>query len=119
MDVSGLVLPDGDAVRPSGRVVATDGGAWFDPPLPVSAILYAPGAQPAPGPSGLGVPAIGVDLARLDRHWEKQGAVEGYATPAGKWHQERRLVAEQGPPTASPSKSPAWRRPPCPEPAGG
>lgn len=119
MDVSGLVLHDGDTVRASGRVVADDGGTWFEPPLPVPAILYAPGRQPPPRPRGLGVPAIGVDLARLDRRWEKQGAVEGYATLAGTWQQERLLVAEQGPPIGSVSEGPGWRRPPCPEPAGG
>jgi len=77
VDVSGLVLRDGDAVRASGRVVAVDGATWFDPPLPVPAVAYTPGRQPPPRPSGLGVPAIGVDLARLDKRWEKQGAVEG------------------------------------------
>jgi hypothetical protein len=119
VDVSGLVLRDGDTVRASGRVVAVDGATWFDPPLPVPAILYAPGRQPPPRPTGLGVPAVGVDLARLDRRREKQGAVEGWATLAGIWQQERLLVSEQGPPTASVFEGPAWRRPPCPEPAGG
>jgi hypothetical protein len=92
-----LVLRDGDTVRASGRVVADDGGTWFEPPLPVPAFLYAPGRQPPPRLS-LGVPAIGVDLGRLDRRWEKQGAVEGYATLAGTWRQERLWVGEQGRP---------------------
>jgi hypothetical protein len=119
VDVSGLVLRDGDAVRASGRVVAVDGATCFDPPLPVPAVLYAPGRQPPPRPSGLGVPVIGVDLARLDGRREQQGAVEGSATLGGTWQSERLVVAEQGPPTGSAFEGPAWRRPPCPEPAGG
>lgn len=50
-----------------GRVVAVPGGVWFEPPLFTSPVGYAPGSEPAPRPSGRGVPARGVNLARLRR----------------------------------------------------
>ena len=119
VDLAGGVLRDGDTVRASGRVVAADGVTWFEPPLPVPLVAYAPGREPPPRPAGLGVPAIGVDLARLDRRREKQGAVEGWATLTGTWRQDRLRVAGQGPPTRPVDEGPYLRRPPCPEPAGG
>lgn len=119
MDISGLVVRDGDHVRASGRVVAVAGSTWFEPPLPVPAIRYAPGHEPAPRPSGFGVQAIGVDLADLADRREQQGAIEGWATLTGTWQQDRLVVGGQDPPNPARRAWVRWKQPPCPPPAGG
>ncbi len=121
MDLSGLVLHDGDRVRGRGRVVATDEGTWFEPPLSVPLGGYRPGFErPVCPPSHLAVPVEGVDLDRLELRRETDGAVEGHAVLTGLWRGERLHVAGQellGSPEAEAWRR--WRRPPCPEPEGG
>ena len=106
MDITDLVLRDGDQVRAYGRIVVDGGVIWFEPPLPVL-LVYPPGP---PRPSGLGVPTAGVDLDALD---------DGWAALTGRWQGDRLVVTEQE--TRRPVQERTWRwdRPPCPAPAGG
>src|SRR5689334_12221051 len=76
-----LVLRGGDHVRASGRVVSVPGRrVRFCAPVPVAAIGYAPGQEPAPSYCPKGVDVTGVDLSALSNRREKDGAVEGAAT---------------------------------------
>ena len=61
----------------------------------------------------------GVDLSRLQDRFDKNGALEGFATLRGQWHAGVLQVAEQGPPQWPASTTQDWVEPPCPVPAGG
>ena len=118
VDISELVLRDGDLVRASGRVVVDGDEVWFEPPLPMTLVHYS-SKPPAPRPSGLGVRAVGVDLDALD---------EGWASLSGAWQNDRLVVRGQGNigPDSRRDLGPGFRReeprgtrPPCPPPPGG
>lgn len=120
MDLSGLVLHDGDRTRGTGRVVAYQGQVFFEPQLPVPLVRYAPGHEPPPRPSGVGVLAHGVDLDLLASRVEKDGGISGLATLTGTWHDEALHVEEQ---TAEQRGRPRphvfLTVPPCPPPPTG
>lgn len=118
MDISELVLRDGDLVRANGRVVVDGDDVWFEPPLPMTLVHYS-SDPPPPRPSGLGVRTVGVDLDALD---------EGWASLSGAWQNDRLVVRGQG--DIGPDsrrdlgpgfrrEEPRWDRPPCPPPPGG
>jgi hypothetical protein len=119
MDLQGWVLRDGDAVEAAGRVVAVAGEVWFEPPLAHHPIGYLPGTRPAPKFSGLGVPAQGADLSALQDRFDKDGALEGFATLRGRWYAGVLQVTDQGPPQWPTDRRSQWEEPPCPAPAGG
>jgi hypothetical protein len=119
VDLWPLVLTDGCRAAASGRVVFADGQTWFDPPLSVPAIHYSPGTEPPPRPCGLGVRVTGVDLDRLVRRREKQGAIEGWAHLEGVWTQQRLDVLDQQPPRPPTLDDVDHSQPPCRPPGGG
>lgn len=120
MDLDRLVLRDGIRVAAFGRVVALGEECWFDPPLPIPLVLYAPGAEPAPRPSGVGVRVEGVDLERISERRSKDGATEGWARLGGVWREDRLIVDEQGVDAdGAPDLVTSWTVPPCAPPVGG
>ncbi len=120
VDLSALILHDGSQARATGRVVAYRGDVWFEPPMPVRLVAHAPGHEPPPRPSGVGVRTSGVDLDRLSSRFEKDGAVAGWATLSGIWRGERLDVIEQSEESRDENPwRPFWRTPPCPPPPGG
>jgi len=115
-----VVLTSGAEASAYGRVVAVPQGMCFEPPMWASLVHYPPGAEPAPRPSGRGVPVGGVDLDRLEGRREKDGAVEGWATLTGIWQDTGLQVRRQQPGGAAPERrSPVWTVPPCSPPLGG
>jgi hypothetical protein len=93
---------------------------WFEPPLPILAIWYAPGHEPPPRPSGVGVLTRGVDTDRLSFRVEKDGGIEGWATLTGVWRGELLDAVEQSEQRPEPDPwRPLWGTPPCPPPVGG
>jgi len=121
VDLMPLIVTEGCTASACGRVVTDGHEVWFDPPLPVPLIGYAPGQEPAPRPSGLGIRVDGVDLDKLERRREKDGAVEGWTCLTGVWRDGRLTVTEQGQGVGSRRENPApqWTVPPCNPPAGG
>jgi hypothetical protein len=122
MDLSRFVMTNGCTAMASGRVVACDGQTWFGPsPRMRPAVYYKPGHEPPPGRSGSEVLVHGVDLSRLAKRWEKDGAVEGWATLRGTWHDEELTVTEQGPPGYPTDRDevPRWEVPPGDPQQGG
>jgi hypothetical protein len=120
MVISDLVLREGDGLRASGRVVTDGETVWFEPPLAVPLVWRRPGNEPAPGPSGFGVPVLGVDLANLDDRRATSGVVEGWATLTGTWRRDHLMVERQESRGGRTDRAATrWRRPPCPPPPGG
>ena len=120
MDLSRLLLTEGGRATACGRVVAVAGETWFEPPLPERLVMHAPGREPAPRPSGLGVRVEGVDSGSLDDRREKDGSLEGWACLTGRWHGDRLVIDEQGPWQAREAgPTPLWEVPPCDPPPGG
>jgi hypothetical protein len=119
VDLRPLMLREGCRVEASGRVIAVEGQVWFEPPLPVRLVGYAPGHEPAPTWSGLGIPVRGTDLGRLDRRRLKDGALEGWAQLIGHWTGGELVVAEQDSPSWPEQPGPRWHAPPCEPPEGG
>lgn len=120
VNLDALLLHDGARASACGRVVVQGDDCWFEPPLPVPAVFYPPGREPAPKPSGVGVRVEGVDLERLSRWRQKDGTTEGWACLGGTWDGDRLIVREQGPDTnGSPGPTAIWELPPCPPPPGG
>ena len=113
MDLSQLVLHDGTMTRAQGRVVAYEGKTWFEPMGWLPHVLYPPGGEPPPRPSGYGVSVLGVDTDTLLRRREKDGGIEGYATLAGIWAEEALVVSHQAAPGLLPEHH--ADRPPRPE----
>lgn len=108
---------DGDTVSGSGRLVQEPGGPTLFCGNAFSTGGYAPGQEPAPVACRDGIPLEGVDLNAIADRFEKDGAVDGYATVSGTWRAGTVEVQEQGPP-AQPGE-PTYEQAPCPEPAGG
>jgi hypothetical protein len=120
MVISDLVLREGDGLRASGRVVTDGETVWFEPPLAVPLVWRRPGNEPVPGPSGFGVPVLGVDLANLDDRRATSGVVEGWATLTGTWRRDHLMVERQESRGGRTDRAATrWRRPPCPPPPGG
>lgn len=120
MDLTPLIVTDGRRASACGRVVTAGDEIWFDPPLPVALPYFPPGQEPAPRPSRLGIHVDGVDLDRLDRRREKDGAIEGWTCLTGVWRDERLIVTEQGQRRAGPGhREPRWATPPCEPSTGG
>jgi len=119
VDLSALLLTDGGLATACGRVVTSGETTWFEPPLPVPLVYFPPGQEPAPRPSGLGVPVVGVDLGRLDRCREKDGATEGWACLTGVWDGRSLTVADQQVPRGEARRAAQWSVPPCAPPDGG
>jgi hypothetical protein len=119
VDLRPLMLREGCPVSASGRVIAIDDQVWFEPPLPVRLVGYAPGHEPAPTWSGLGVRVRGVDLDDLDRRRLKDGALEGWAQLIGHWTGAELAVDEQDAPSWPVRPGPRWDSPPCEPPTGG
>lgn len=109
---------DGDTVSGSGRLVQEPGGAvLFCGNESRTDVGYSPGQEPAPVACLDGISIEDADLTAVDDRFEKNGAVEGYATITGVWRGGTVEVQEQGPP-AQPGQR-AFEEAPCPEPAGG
>ena len=119
VDLSAFILRDGSRARATGQVIGYGGEVWFDPPLPVPLVACAPGHEPGPRPSGIGVLTSGVDLDRLQFRVEKDGAVAGMATLTGVWRGDRLHVDEQSDEPPDPEPWPFWSTPPCPPPPQG
>ena len=116
VDLASLVLRNGSIARAVGRVVAFDGEVWFEPPLPVRLVAYAPGQEPPPRPTGAGVLTRGVDLDQLSRRREKDAAVEGWAALAGVWRDQHPRVTEQrAEEPHGKDRTPRWAYPALPE----
>jgi hypothetical protein len=115
-----MVLTEGITASACGRVVSADDATWFEPPLPVARPLFAPGHEPAPKPSGLGIGVESVDLNRLDRRQSTDGAVEGWACLSGTFRDGTLVVADQWCGGEGARRStPQWSVPPCDSPPGG
>src|SRR3954447_10271793 len=85
VDAGRFVLVVGEEVRGCGRLVRTSEGDWFDPPLAVPAIGYAPGHRPAPRESGFAIRVEGADFMSVAYRYEQDGNVDGLATVYGTW----------------------------------
>jgi hypothetical protein len=118
VDISALVLTDGDGLSAWGRLIRDDRGAWFEPPLPMTLVLYE---YPPVRPAWRGAVAVtGADFDDVEERRERDGRVEGWATLTGTWsagglraeRQERGQRAEA-------DRFPSWDVPPCPPPDGG
>ena len=118
MDFASAIIREGDRVTASGRLVRSETGDWFEPPVPVTANFpLVRRVRPAwPG----SVRIVGADFgAELTGRFERDGAVEGAATLTGTWAADRLRVERQDLHVRQPPKVPNWTVPPCPPPAGG
>jgi hypothetical protein len=118
MDFAALIIHEGDRVSASGRLVRDGTGDWFEPPVPVAATgsLFR-SVRPAWRGS---VRIIGADFsAELTHRFERDGAVEGYATVTGTWAADRLHVERQDLYVPRHPEIPDWTVPPCPPPPGG
>lgn len=97
---------------------ATKTGDWFEPPVPVAATGYlSRSVRPAWRGS---VWIVGADFgAELTHRFERDGAVEGYATLAAIWTADRLRVERQDLYVPRHPKIPDWTVPPCPPPERG
>lgn len=116
-----LLVHNGDKVEVSGSVIAAPGKQpVFCPNLPVPAIGYPPGQEPAPScPPQFEVKLAGVDLGRLTGLTTTKGVRSGGARLVGIWNDRTITVQEQTAPVAT---TPTPYRPspvPCTAPPGG
>lgn len=117
MDVDDLVVRDGDRATATGRLVRNDLGDWFQPALPIAE------------PGGLehrvravwngAVRVAGADFDAVAGRFEKDGAVEGWATVTGTWSGGQLRVERQDAPVPEPAVHARWVTPPCSPPDGG
>ena len=118
MDWDALILREGDAIEAWGRLVRTESGSWFEPPIAVPAMWLPPGEIWPP--TGFGVRVVGADFGAVERRREGGGSIEGTATLAGRWvagefHVEHQTANRlHGPPP-----DPEWTVPPCRAPVQG
>ena len=120
MDFASVIIREGDRVTASGRVVRADTGDWFEPPMLVHGVggLFR-SVRPAWRGSIRIVGADFDDELKLSRRFERDGAVEGYATLTGVWAANRLQVEHQALPVRRHPAIPGWTTPPCPPPQGG
>jgi hypothetical protein len=78
------VLRAGDPVQAFGRLVRTPAGDWFEPPLPDEGPAWS-GGPPVPTPSRYAVAVVGVDFDNIDRRFERDASIEGFATVEAIW----------------------------------
>jgi hypothetical protein len=118
MDFASLVIREGDRVTASGRLVRSETGDWFEPPVPVTAnFSLVRSVRPAWAGS---VRIVGADFgAELTGRFERDGAVEGSATLTGTWVADRLQVERQDLYVPRHREIPNWTVPPCPPPEGG
>ena len=118
MDVTGLVLADGDRASAFGRLVRDDRGDWFEPPLPQTLAYFEhPPVRPRWRNA---VPLAGADFGAVSERCEEGGLVEGWAMLSGIWSAGRLSIDRQDegePPERDDFGD--WVVPPCPPPAGG
>jgi hypothetical protein len=118
MDSASLIIREGDRVTASGRVVRNETGDWFEPPVPVAA-TWSRFRRVRPAWPG-SVRIVGADFgAELTGRFERDGAVEGYATVTGIWAADRLQAERQDLHVPRHRKIPNWTVPPCPPPEGG
>jgi hypothetical protein len=118
MDFASLIIREGDRATAPGRLVRDVTGDWFEPPVPVAATgsLFR-SVRPAWRGS---VRIIGADFgAELTHRFERDGAVEGYATLTAIWTADRLRVERQDLYVPRRPEIPDWTVPPCPRPEGG
>ena len=118
VDFASLIIREGDRVSASGRVVRTETGDWFEPPVPVAATgsLFRDVRPVWPG----SVRIVGADFGdELWGRFERDGAVEGRATVAGVWTADCLQVERQDLYAPQHPKFPDWTVPPCPPPPEG
>jgi hypothetical protein len=117
MDFASLVVREGDRVTASGRLLREETGDWFEPPMPVA----LPGGVPRSVRAAWhgAVRIAGADFGELSDRFERDGAVEGFATLTGIWLATHLRVEAQALPEHQPHESPRWQMPPCPAPEGG
>lgn len=102
----------------SGRVVSVPGKhVRFCAPVPQLAVLIIP--KPPPDYCDFGVDVDGVDLSRLQKRYEKAGAIEGYASLEGQLHDGLLTVDRQQQPNTGAGTPPVPDTPPCAAPTGG
>jgi hypothetical protein len=112
-----LVLRDGDGATAWGRLVRTEQGDWFEPPLAVPVIHIGDRAV-RPVWSGA-VRVAGADFDALHGRIQRDGVVQGWATVTGIWSGDHLRIERQTPQGREPVRLPAWTVPPCPPPRGG
>ena len=118
MDFASLIIREGDRVTASGRLVRSETGDWFEPPVPVTANFpLVRRVRPAwPG----SVRIVGADFgAELTGRFERDGAVEGSATLTGTWAADRLQVERHDLHVPRHRQIANWTVPPCPPPEGG
>lgn len=118
MDFVSLIIREGDRVTATGRLVRTETGDWFEPPVPVAATgSLFPSVRPAWRGS---VRILGADFGdELWGRFERDGTMEGYATVTGVWAADRLQVERQDLYAPQHRKTPNHTVPPCPPPPGG
>jgi hypothetical protein len=117
MDIDGLVVREGDRATATGRLVRDDLGDWFEPAFPIA----EPGGleRRVRAASNGAVRVAGADFDAAAGRFEKDGAVEGWATVTGTWSGEQLRVEKQDASVRDPAAHPRWVTPPCPPPEGG
>ena len=111
MDVDALVVHEGDRATATGRLVRNDRGDWFEPVL---MIAEQGGLERRIRRVWKGaVRVAGADLDAVAGRFEKDRAVEGWATVTGTWSGEQLRVERQDAPVAVPALA-RWVTPPCP-----
>ena len=106
-----LVVRDGDRVIASGRLVRNPDGDWFEPALPRT-LIAGVDRQVAPPWRGA-VRIAGANFDALSNRFERDAAVEGYASVTGIWSYDRRPDSGQQPRSGGvTTKAPALPRAP-------
>jgi hypothetical protein len=118
MEIDGLVVHDGDLVTASGRLVRTQAGDWFEPPVWMAAAV-GDGPRIIRPVSPVAVRIAGADFGELARRFEDDSKVEGFAALTGIWSDGQLHVQHQAAPSPVDAGVPHWVTPPCPAPAGG
>lgn len=117
MDFGALVLREGDHVAAFGRLTLNGDDTWFEPPLPVPAVLRRPRTVNPPWRGAIRV--SGANLRQVHGRHEHLAAVEGYATLTGQWMGEGLNVIDQSAGgRRTDTDSAQWTSPPCPPPLG-
>ena len=117
MDAGSLVVGEGDRAAATGRLVRNDLGDWFEPPGWIAG-PERPGGQVRPV-SKMAVRVAGANFGAVTGRFEKDGAVEGWATVTGTWSGGQFRAERQDPPAPRPAARARWVTPPCPPPEGG
>ena len=121
MDVTALVLDDGDRVTAWGRLIQDHAGTWFEPPLPKTLIMIQDPPVAAHWPGA--VPVSGAAMQNVEDFRQRKGLTEGWATLSGIWSASQLQVDRQDPVRDAEvdlsEEFPDWRVPPGVPPDGG